>query len=275
MRKNRGITLIALVITIIVMLILVAVTITMAINGGLFSYAGKAAVDTKTEIEKEKRLASVDDNLSTDDLIAYYTTNKEEDLAKLRAYFIGKNHDDVTEENPESENGWNFINTPDIPDARISLKYITGCYPHEYIKYHNRKYDVKFKNIDENDPTADIVESVEDVTGLTIIFGLDYEEEIIKFIPNENQTWYEWASDESNTDDVTMVRQDSVNLLLSLKEVIIDAHSRQQEYSTVDYAVNDTRVAYYLCYGDNFSDCPFADDEIIAGEIYRVEAQRF
>ena len=35
----KGITLIALVITIIVMLILVAVTISMALNGGLFGYA--------------------------------------------------------------------------------------------------------------------------------------------------------------------------------------------------------------------------------------------
>ena len=58
MKKDiNGITLIALVITIIVMLILVAVTISMAINGGLFKYAGNATKDTETEKQKEMELA--------------------------------------------------------------------------------------------------------------------------------------------------------------------------------------------------------------------------
>ena len=56
MSKKSGITLIALIITIIVMLILVAVTITMAVNGGLFGYAGNAASETKTALEDEKNL---------------------------------------------------------------------------------------------------------------------------------------------------------------------------------------------------------------------------
>ena len=62
MRKNlktrEGITLIALIITIIVMLILVAVTITTAINGGLFEKAGEAVGNTKNEINKEQTLAN-------------------------------------------------------------------------------------------------------------------------------------------------------------------------------------------------------------------------
>jgi len=40
--KNKGITLIALIITIIIMLILVAVTLTIALQGGLFEQAGRA-----------------------------------------------------------------------------------------------------------------------------------------------------------------------------------------------------------------------------------------
>ena len=56
-RQNKGITLIALVITIIVMLILVAVTINMAVNGGLFDYAGKAVSETQNAIDVEQQLA--------------------------------------------------------------------------------------------------------------------------------------------------------------------------------------------------------------------------
>ena len=57
-KTQKGITLIALVITIIVMLILVGVTISMAINGGLFGYAKKAAKDTETQKQAEQELAS-------------------------------------------------------------------------------------------------------------------------------------------------------------------------------------------------------------------------
>lgn len=57
MKKQSGITLIALVITIIVMLILVAVTITMAVNGGLFEYAKKAVDETQNAINAEQKLA--------------------------------------------------------------------------------------------------------------------------------------------------------------------------------------------------------------------------
>ena len=54
---NKGITLIALVITIIVMLILVGVTISMAVNGGLFDYAGRAVSETNEALKAEQALA--------------------------------------------------------------------------------------------------------------------------------------------------------------------------------------------------------------------------
>ena len=48
MRSQKGITLVALVITIIVMLILVGVSVTVAINGGLFD----KAKDAKNQYEE-------------------------------------------------------------------------------------------------------------------------------------------------------------------------------------------------------------------------------
>ncbi len=58
-RKNqKGITLIALIITIIVMLILVGVTVTVALNGGLFKTAKQAAEGTELERDKEQTLSS-------------------------------------------------------------------------------------------------------------------------------------------------------------------------------------------------------------------------
>lgn len=83
MRSEKGITLIALVITIIVMLILVAVTITMAVNGGLFNYAGEASTKTNNAVAAEQQLgsgtASVKDvegltNSSLNDIVDHYKT---------------------------------------------------------------------------------------------------------------------------------------------------------------------------------------------------------
>lgn len=58
MRSQKGITLIALVITIIVMLILVGVSITMAVQGGLFGYASDAAKGTNDAMKNEDALGS-------------------------------------------------------------------------------------------------------------------------------------------------------------------------------------------------------------------------
>ena len=54
MTRNKGITLIALIITIIVMLILVGVTINVALNGGLFEKGEKAVFQTGASTVKEQ-----------------------------------------------------------------------------------------------------------------------------------------------------------------------------------------------------------------------------
>ena len=73
-KPNRGITLIALVITIIVMLILAGVTINLVTRGGLFDYAGNAAQQTKLARDAEQKyVESITNNLPTEVLIAKYT----------------------------------------------------------------------------------------------------------------------------------------------------------------------------------------------------------
>ena len=56
MRKSKGITLIALIITIIVMLILVAVSVSILINSGIIGKAQKAKTDTQSAYAQEQRL---------------------------------------------------------------------------------------------------------------------------------------------------------------------------------------------------------------------------
>ena len=97
LKTQKGITLIALVITIIVMLILVAVTISMAINGGLFEKAGKATGDTKNAMDAEQQLAdgriqiagkvyeSIDDYLAGKEAVLDYDKTKTNDDGTLKS----------------------------------------------------------------------------------------------------------------------------------------------------------------------------------------------
>ncbi len=66
MKNNKGITLIALVITIIVMLILVGVTVNVALNGGLFTTTKQAAKETQIEADRETLLPAVLAAIGTD-----------------------------------------------------------------------------------------------------------------------------------------------------------------------------------------------------------------
>ena len=68
MKGQKGITLVALIITIIVMLILVAVTISIALNGGIFQKAREASEETlKAQLKEAVTLAKADA------LMAYYS----------------------------------------------------------------------------------------------------------------------------------------------------------------------------------------------------------
>ena len=58
MKGQKGITLVALVITIIVMLILVGVSVTVALNGGLFTTAETAKDKTNNALVVENKLDS-------------------------------------------------------------------------------------------------------------------------------------------------------------------------------------------------------------------------
>ncbi len=131
---NRGITLIALVITIIVMLILVAVTITMAINGGLFEHAGQAVEDTQNEIDKEQQLASgkveIDGKWynSIDD---YLDNTTEVNVAKGSFVEYGVAYTDAyISKEYTTTNGWRLLDYTNNGDGTISnVKLISTGIP--------------------------------------------------------------------------------------------------------------------------------------------------
>ena len=89
MSNKRGITLIALIITIIVMLILVAVTINVALNGGLFTKARDAADQTQVEADRESLLMAAMACVGPDGKIVF--TGADGLDSNLPAGFSGSN----------------------------------------------------------------------------------------------------------------------------------------------------------------------------------------
>ena len=90
--NEKGITLIALIVTIIVMLYLVAITIKMVVNGGLFNHAGDAAKGTNDAIKAEQNIAdggvAVDGEWfnTIDEIDESLITNKVKKISKETSY---------------------------------------------------------------------------------------------------------------------------------------------------------------------------------------------
>ena len=167
-RQNKGITLIALVITIIVMLILVAVTIAMAVDGGLFGKATIAGIKTNQAVLAEKDLGNGKIKIKEGTKIYEYAT--------IDDYFTNtpsKVYEDgeVEEETPETPE------TPENPGDGICTDCKgTGYLPYDYwicegcesVCTENKKavYFVKiYCDCFENDDRSEIqfVDSYEDL----------------------------------------------------------------------------------------------------------------
>ncbi len=111
--NHRGITLIALIITIIVMLILIAVTVIVALNGGLFSKAREGVYKTQNEINTEETLADGRvkvDGIWYDSIDEYIKNNPSENQPKT--VYAEANKDDkgfLTENAEYTEDGYTAV----------------------------------------------------------------------------------------------------------------------------------------------------------------------
>ena len=115
MKTQKGITLVALVITIIVMMILVGVSVTVALNGGLFSTAQQAVADTETERDKE--LALSDGRVKVNGV--WYD--------KMEDYVANKPSENQSENSTEGGSGNEGTGGEEIPDDVTLVSLETDC----------------------------------------------------------------------------------------------------------------------------------------------------
>lgn len=144
MKNNKGITLIALVITIIVMLILVGVTIKVATEGKIFTYASNAVKETKLAQRTEQEILngifttdeikynSIDDFIGGATLTPLYGDANDDkivdvlDLSRINAYNSGEM---TPTEQQKINSDVNLNGVIDADDITIVSAYLVGRIP--------------------------------------------------------------------------------------------------------------------------------------------------
>ena len=94
---------------------------------------------------------------------------------------------------------------------------------------------------------------------------IEYGEQTITFLPSENQTWYGWATDPNNTNDIDL---SSVSSGLTLKGLIIQSHGTNNKeiaatYSSSIYSLNLMVTRHYF-------EKQHTTDTIIRGKDYII-----
>ena len=148
-KRSEGITLIALVITIILLLILAVVSIQIITNQGIITHAETAGT-TYTE-EQEKELIGI--GYSNYQLEKYVQVETTDDFESLQTYFLGENKqgiilDTLVDEKQTEENGGyiTFTNGLVITEDSMSENEERGEY---YFTFHQNGYIYRL-TYDEN-----------------------------------------------------------------------------------------------------------------------------
>ena len=120
---------------------------------------------------------------------------------------------------------WKFTNVDILSEEdELACKVITKgnlirrIYYDKYYNYNNKIY--KYNSFMESDVTEATQEDLADLQKVFITYG----SQTIKFKPEENQTWYDWATDTNNTDDIDLSNLSSG---LTLKGLIIQVNDTE------------------------------------------------
>ena len=190
-KKERGITLIALIITIIILVILAAVSIRAVTNMKIVDYAINGSQNYVAAGKNENKM--LDDTASfLDNAVAKVEAAKKTDLEKLQEYFIRKT-------DCFDDGAGTFANKEPIMDASTSIKYISSGPDHMdeniwvyIIKYNNNYYKLVMEWYGETRERL-WATKVEEAKKFT--FTIDG----IEYTAVERMSWISWLDSEFKT----------------------------------------------------------------------------
>ena len=248
MRGNKGITLIALIITIIVLIILVAVTVTFALQGGLFTNAKEAAKKTEPQAIYETILSEL--------------SFTQDGNVNVKETAVGAKKAIEQEKTKEGNPVRPTVISPDpLPDnAEKATLTVTG-------KYGTYEYEITGKGVESKKETDDdIIDDVPfdlekyilgaDKTGRLLIYNSeDSTEENTEFsIMNEEFQFQDDPETEINeSEKVTLVKMIAA---YSYPSNVLEDES----YEEVNYYTEMKQwMIFYIRYNDD-------------GKLYKFEA---
>ena len=206
---HKGITLIALIITIIVMMILVAVSVTVALDGGLFGTAKKAGSQTQLKADEEMLLSAV---------VGAIGTNGEVEREKLN---LPEGFKTTSEGIIESPNGNRFTVSSNGEISQVGYKdQITGLGTGVIlVPYEELTGDLK-TSADEGKIVAVLKETKEGIEYQAVIpAGFEVSTEdgedtisggLVVSDANENEfVWVPCTTDASNTSGLIKYAKDT------------------------------------------------------------------
>ena len=135
--KNKGITLVALIITIIVLLILAGVSISMTI--------GENGLLTKVQKAKELSEISTEEEYVNLIIIDSYMTNKKigQKLEELRFNTVEDTTSIYDSESGQTyANGWYYLKPEDVNDYPLKNSYIIDYETGEFVRYDENKHRI-------------------------------------------------------------------------------------------------------------------------------------
>ena len=207
LKREKGITLIALIITIIVMLILVGVTINVALNGGVFEKAETATKQTQIEAEKEELLSAVVAAIGTDakvdfDYLDDNLPNKWN--GEDGTYTSPKGNTYTVDEKGKIEGGSKTNKGGNDNIIQLLNKFISGeISDKELAKQVKHELSIENENIDSSDGLLEMI--MDETETYCYMYVIELDEVYVANLTNSPVT-FSYAEEEKNKEQYNFFR---------------------------------------------------------------------
>ena len=251
--KNKGITLIALIITIIVMLILVAVTLSVTLgDNGLITKAREAKIQTEIAMDKELLLSSVVGAIGEDGKVDFSKINLPENFTGSNGVYISSNgytfnvspNGSITYVETEDDN----ISTADLELLRTyflgEFDETTGQRPGKNMMglvENAENVESIFEVVFKNDETISDAYNIEIITLGEVLDGQNFV--LLFYLTYNNHQYILKVKEDLTTYELNLIKNETISIV-------------GKYYFHYNYEKHGDEMAYIEIYDDYTYDCP-------------------
>ena len=257
LKNNKGITLVALVITIIVLLILAMVSVKIALDGGLITNTQNAATKHVTESDKE----AIQIGYANYKMQSYDKNKTTSDLEILREAFVGNEN---VEEDHSNEGIYIFTNK----DKNISIKVFESnleekddkAYANFVYNNHVYRMTISSSGIDDieligEELTVDGAKVTRNETSWTIDFGnyngkeRKYQLSFTGNVTNISNAWWKLSDEEKESLD----KQTPITDYSDVQTIATSDDGKWISYMETSSSRNSASGQFYILVADPYN----------------------